>query len=315
MREEDVCLELLLAWLSRAHGRAFSVERRDYRQPAGLSALAVDGPYRLALEVQPLIGSVENPVWLAYRDQLQREMAAGLTGAFALWLPAGADLPPDEDAARAFIQRVQQVARTLQPGERSYVPIPVKLYLRKSRGDGAVVSVVGGLNPYWTRLSDGVRGTYDLDSTRLHRLPESEEQLHELIGLIQRRAAEIEKLGQWVEIETADPWTIQRLSEGSGVAIVGVPPEETREMGIAVRRNLRRILREAGPRLSAQEAGLRALVVLGYYGRLEQEGATIALRGYDPSLYAGLDFLCLAADGLLKPIIERPAHVLPWARG
>src|SRR3972149_1606130 len=69
----------------------------------------------------------------------------------------------------------------------------------------------------------------------------------------------------------------------------------------------RRRLPEAAPRLRARGAALRALVVLGYSPRLEQEGTTTALRGYDPALYANLDFICLAADGVLKPLIQAPA--------
>lgn len=39
------------------------------------------------------------------------------------------------------------------------------------------------------------------------------------------------------------------------------------------------------------------------------------MRGYDPVLYSGLDFVCLVADGLVTPLIEAPAGVLPWRRG
>jgi hypothetical protein len=43
---------------------------------------------------------------------------------------------------------------------------------------------------------------------------------------------------------------------------------------------------------------------------MEEEGATTALRGYDPTLYGGIDFVCLAADGLVKPLIQ-PRAVAP----
>jgi len=49
---------------------------------------------------------------------------------------------------------------------------------------------------------------------------------------------------------------------------------------------------------------MRALILLGHYARMDQEGATTAMRGYDPSLYSGIDFVCLVADGLVKPIID-----------
>ena len=56
------------------------------------------------------------------------------------------------------------------------------------------------------------------------------------------------------------------------------------------------------------------LIVLGPYARMEQEGATTAMRGYDPALYAGIDFVCLVADGLVKPLVQTPAGLLPWNR-
>jgi hypothetical protein len=88
------------------------------------------------------------------------------------------------------------------------------------------------------------------------------------------------------------------------VTIVGVPPAISDDPGLAVRRNFRRILADAAPRLRETDAALRALVVVGHYPRIEQEGATTAMRGYEPALYSGVDFVCLVADGLVKPIID-----------
>ncbi|HEU4759789.1 MAG TPA: hypothetical protein VFT91_07385 [Dehalococcoidia bacterium] len=307
MTETEVCLELFLDWLNRIHARAFRTD--EFAHPG----LAVDGPLRIAVEVHPLVGPTENQPWLALRDQLQQEIARDLPGAYALWLPAGADLPSGAEEAAGFVRRVREAAAGLQPGDRSYVPLPITLYLRRTQQEGTLVSVSGGLNPHWARLSERVQGAFDLDSTRLHRLPESDEHLERLMETVWERARQLDSPGQWVEIETIDAWTVQRLAAGEGLAIVGVPPEETQDMGLAVRRNFRRLLAAAGRRLRQREADLRALVALGYYPRLEQEGATTALRGYDPALYADIDFICLAADGLIKPLIQLPAHLLPWS--
>ncbi len=114
----------------------------------------------------------------------------------------------------------------------------------------------------------------------------------------------MEHAGQQAELETIDAWTVQRLRGGEGVTIIGRPPDEPGDVGLTVRRNFRRLLAESGPRLHGREADARALVVLGHYGRMDEEGATTAMRGYDPSLYAGLEFVCLAADGLIKPLME-----------
>ena len=81
-------------------------------------------------------------------------------------------------------------------------------------------------------------------------------------------------------------------------------------MGLAVRRNLRRILGEAVATLRASGSDLMALVLIGYYAHMEDEGATIALRGFSPALYTGIDFLVLVTDGLVKPLIQAPPRVL-----
>ncbi len=309
MSETDVCLELFLDWLNRKHERRF---RFDERTEAG--ATAVDGAIRLDVGAQPLLGPTESQEWLTVRDALQEMLAAGLPAAIALWLPAGADLPAGEPAVSEFISLVRDTAVGLGPHERSYVPLPVSLSLRKVSDAGGVVSVTGAMNPYWARFTEHVHGTYDLDSTRLHRLPESDEHLQQLIQAIIEQAANLDT-GKRAEIPTFDAWTVQRLSGGPGVTIVGLPPGDIGDMGLAVRRNLRRILASSGPALRERPAQLRALALLGYYPRMDQEGATTAMRGYDPALYSGLDFVCLVADGLVKPLIEAPAGLLPWARG
>jgi hypothetical protein len=219
-------------------------------------------------------------------------------------VPAGADLPAGEPALSDFIDHVRQAAVKLGPHERAHVPLPIRLLLRKTSEGGNVVSVTGGLNPHWARFTERVQGTFDLDSTRLHRLPESEEHLEALLDAVVERSSKLEA-GQIAEIETVDSWTIQRLA-GDAVTIVSVPPAATQDVGLAVRRNLRRIFEEAAPPLRSADADFKALVLLGYYARMEEEGATIAMRGFSPALYSGLEYVCLVADGLVKPLIQAP---------
>ncbi len=314
MREHDVCLNLLLGWLGNQHGRRFTIEELQEPGPNVLAADATDGSFRLAVEVHPILEAIENQDWLAHRQRLQDEMAAALTGAYALWLPPGADLPSGANETQSLVKLTREAALRLEPGQRAYVPLPISIFIKKQQEEGSLMSVSGGLNQYWARLTEKVRGTYDLDSTRLHRLPESKEHLARLFELIWERAAGLDTVGQWVELETTDAWTIQRLNGDGGMTIVGRPPNEFGPVGLSVRRNFRRLLADAGPRLRSHEADAKALVVLGYYGWMEEEGATTALRGYDPALYAGLDFVCLAADGVIKPLMEARAGALPWAR-
>jgi len=298
MSETDVCLELFIYWLSDASKRPYRVA-----EAVGTRALVADADSRLAIEVLPLVGPTDNAPWLAARDALEQTLVAVVPVPAAIWIPAGADLPAGEPVTSAFIDHLRNAALKLSPNERSHVPLPISVLLRKSADTGGVVSATGGLNTHWARFTEHVRGTFDLDSTQLHRLPESEGHLDRLIDEIVAASKTLET-GKVARIETIDAWTIQRLAEGASMSLIGVPPADVRDIGLAVRKNFRHILAEAGPDLRRQEADKRALVVYAPYARIEDEGATVAMRGYDPSLYGGLDFVCLIADGLVKPLIQ-----------
>jgi hypothetical protein len=304
MPETAVVLELFLHWLNETHGRGFRIaERHDS------GAFAAEDSHRIAIEVRPLLGPIGDKDWLSARDRLEGQIAATVPAPVAVWVPAGADMPAGEPAASAFVDHLRQAATKLGPGERSHVPLPVTLFLRKTADGGSVVSATGGLNPHWARFTGRVNGTFDLDSTRLHRLPGGDEHLDALIETIVERSSKLDS-GQWAEIETIDAWTVQRLAREGESTIVAVPASEARDMGLAVRRNLRRILGESVPLLRAGDSQLTALVLIGHYPHLEDEGATIALRGYSPDLYSGIDFLVLATDGLVKPLVQAPPRVL-----
>jgi len=278
--ECDVAAELFLRWISESYPRRL--------QPA--------------VEVRPLLPPPDDGAWISAVSRLEEQVTNAIPARIALWAPFGAGLPAGEPAMSQFIDHVRAVAVALGPHERSYVHLPITLRLRKAADSGGVVSVTGGLNPHWARFTERVIGTYDLDSTRLHRLPESDEQLEQLLDAVVERAAALE-VGRVAEIETIDAWTVQRLDGDVGLTLIARPPAAAEDVGLAVRRNLRLILTEAGQELRARQADLRALVLLGHYARMEQEGATTAMRGYDPAVYAGLDFVCLVADGLVKPLI------------
>ena len=300
MSETAVALDLFLHWLSETHGRTFRIaEARDS------SALAIEDSRRLALEIRPLLGPIEDTDWLAARIRLEDQIAAAVPAPVAVWTPAGAELPAGEPAASEFVEHVRQAATRLGPQERSHVRLPVTLFLRKTAETGSVVSATGGLNPHWARFTGRVNGSFDLDSTRLHRLPNTEEHLDALIETIVERSGKIEA-GNWTEIETIDAWTVQRLADVSGSTIVAVPASEVGDMGLAVRRNLRRMLSQAVPLLESGGSDLVGLVLLGHYPRVEDEGATIAVRGFSPVLYSGVDFLVLVTDGLVKPLVQPP---------
>jgi hypothetical protein len=294
--EFDVAFDLFLYWLRDE--RDLPLQRSDV---SGDLLTASNSDARLTASVRPLLTS-DDAKWQRTREMLESLISDDLPARIALWCPAGADLPSDEPAVSEFAALVRQSALKLGPHERSYVPLPAKLFLRKNTDSGNVVSVTGGLNPHWARFTDRVRGQYDLDSTQLHRLPESTEHLDALLDEIVERTKSLEP-GQYAAIETIDAWTVQRLSGDSGVTIAGVPPAVAAEGSLAVRRNLRRFLADTND-LRAARDGLRALVVLAHYPRIEQETVTVAMRGFDPSLYTGLEYVVLVADGIVKPLIE-----------
>jgi len=297
MRETGVVLDLFLHWLTHAHEQGFRIAERSET-----GAIASDGTVRLAVEVRTL-QPVEDTAWFQRSEQLEAALSEGLPGRYALWVPGGADIPREEPQLSEFIDIVRRAALRLGPHERSYAPIPVKLRLRKVNDEGGVVTASGGLNSYWARFTEHVTGTYDLDSRRLHRLPESELHLQELLDFIIARSKEMAP-GDLFEIETIDAWTVQALDGDERVTLIGAPPGNSEDQGLEVRRNFRRLLAEAGPKLREAEAALRALVLVGYYPRMDQEGASTSMRGFDPGLYAGIDFVCLVADGLVKPLIQ-----------
>ena len=300
-----VARDLFLYYLRDVFGRGFNLAEPE-------ATVASDGQHALAFEVRPLV-SGEDAAWERRRATLEELIGEGLPARVALWAPAGADLPSDEPAMSEFIAAVRQSVTKLGPHERSYVPLPVTLLMRKTLASGGVVSVTGGLNQYWARFTDRVKGSYDLDSTALHRLPESDEHLRELLDAVVEASQQLE-VGDIARIQTIDAWTIQRLSGDGGVTLVGIPPVAATDLGMSVRRNFKRIISEGTPGLRAAEADLRALVVWGPYARVEQEGATVAMRGYDPGSYAGIDFVCLVTDGFVKPLIQPTDARLPWAK-
>lgn len=304
--EADAALDLFLHWLREGHGRGFAVKAGD-----GVIT-ASDGEFTLAVAVGSLVPA-EDERWDAARKRLEAQIAEGLPARIALWVPAGAALPSEEPAASEFAELARQAALKLGPQERAHVPLPIRLGLRKNNGEGGVISVTGGLNAHWATFTGRVQGTFDLDSMALHRLPESAEHLEELVERIVTVAGEMDD-GDVREIETIDAWTVQRLSGDGGCTIFGLPRGATEDIGLAVRRNFRRLLRDAVPPLREAEADLRALIVIGYYPRIEMEGATTAMRGYDPASYSGVDFVCLVTDGVVKPLIQPSERLLPWAK-
>src|SRR5688500_5849273 len=129
-----VARDLFLYHLREAHGRGFQPLSEDV---AGLTT-AIDGHFTLSLDIRPLVTTAD-PAWHRRREQLEAAIAEDLPARIAVCVPAGADLPHGEPATSDFIVQVRQSATKLGPHERSHVPFPATLYLRKNASEGGVV--------------------------------------------------------------------------------------------------------------------------------------------------------------------------------
>lgn len=241
--------------------------------------------------------------WSPARAALEERLSASAEGGYLLWVPPGAELSTREPLRSDLIMRVEERARTLAPGGHGEVRFPVALTLRKSDDEGTYMTVRGGLAPLWARFTGRVFGHYQLDSSELHRLPTGDGYATTLIDRIALEANAL-SLGQAIQIETEDAWTLQRLRSGDGFAIIGEPPETNLSSGASLRKHLRRTMHLLRPALIADPADLRVVGFIGPYAAFDDQPVGTALLGMDPSLYGGIDMLLLAADGRVGPVLD-----------
>ena len=226
---------------------------------------------------------------------------------YALWLPRGAELPVGEPG----LSQLALAANEARPvdGDRLELRRGVNLYLRRTSLDGSVVTVLGGLAPLWAQFTNRVAGSFQLNAGELHRLPESEEERTELIERVVLAAGQPDVDDSCV-IPADDVWTANRLS-GDRAYVVGSPVAEGDEASAALRRSLRKLLREAQG-ISNESADARALVILAAATELAGEKVSLTLRGMDPTLYSGYDLIAVVADGQVRIVLDSRAGALPW---
>jgi hypothetical protein len=299
-----LCARLLAEWLEDRSGRAVSLDAPlEVRDATAWVARGGIGEASLTLGTLFLVPPSAPGIWHEAQKALEARIGGSLTGGFILWAPPGAELPAREPTRSDFITRVEAVAADLGPGARAEVRFPITLYLRKSDEEGGYLTARGGLAPHWARFTGRVFGHYQLDSTELHRLPAADGYLSTLIDSIALTANSL-KLGDTEAIEAEDAWTIQRLRDGSGLAIVGEPPSSDLSSGSTLRRNLRRAFQTLRGPLTASQADLRVLGIVGPYATFKDQPVGTALLGMDPASYGGLDLILLAADGEVGPILD-----------
>jgi hypothetical protein len=290
-----IASDIFLQWLNARQGSQYEIADSD----SGLLTCGVDKP--IAITVRPIFDAEANEIW-SNRRQLAGEDLESLTEApLAVWIPPETDLPHDNQ--REFLQRIADAASTLEPGKRGQVEFPIKLLLKKTGTEASYVQVTGGLAPHWARLTGRAYGQYLLDTTALHRLPEPESRVADLLEWVALLGNGM-KAGASSEIDAEDAWTLYRPAQASGCVFIGATPEIDPTNGTRVRILLRDALRKTAAEATPPATG-RALLLVGISRNIHEETATIALRSCDPKTYAAFDYICLVADGSCKPLFER----------
>jgi len=304
--------QLFLTWFNQRHGRGFvllpEIGPAAGDRPAEAQLWASAGQYRLALAVDRLFES-EDAAWDRRRLEVEDRLTRALHAPYLLWMPPQARLPGAEPEESEFALRVQMGAAPLLAGGRGEVSLPVPLRLGKTQDDGAYVSVVGGLSRHWTAISERVQGAFNLDSTAFHRLSRRPEVREEIFARIADYSSRL-SVGEGVQFEAEEAWTIQKLAEGEEVFTVGCPPDFDPTDGTSLRRLMRRRVAAANEALGSLEADLKALALVGVWEYAEDEGASAILRGFDSAIFSNIDVIAILADGEVRPALS--ARTLPW---
>lgn len=292
--------QLVADWVGERSPRPFSLLANLGGSPTLF--LLGDGRRRLVLAV---LQTWENsPAVEAPRQDVAQRLAALVRGPFLLWLPPFADVPTEEPAQSDFVARVQLAASPLAPGARGEVRLPVRVRVAKRDDQRGYASVLGALNRWWAVITERVSGTILVDATAMRRAPRDEAEREVLFDQIAQLSLSLEP-GQSAEFEMEERWTIQRLRDGDGFAVVGAPPGVDPNEGAAMRRILRRELKAAGEALAATDAELRGVAMAGSCEFAEHEGIGSLVRSIDPSLYSGFDLVTVLVDGEARPIVVR----------
>ncbi len=247
-----------------------------------------------------------DPQTLTAKVALEERLHAYGARDVVLWTPPGAYLPSDPDSAAAI---VAEAAREMQVGSAAEVAFQVDVTIRKTGSDGSYMSVLGGLSQQWARFTNQVMGEYQLDSSSIHRLPSEESKITQMVDFLVLVANGIRQDGHASTVRSEDTWRLQRL-EGLEEPIVICSTPSSAIDGRAIRRLLRRSLREANDALEAAD-GFRVAALITLAPSTERELVTTALRGMDPTLVAGWDYLPLLVDGTIVDMLEASPSLSP----
>jgi hypothetical protein len=303
-RTARLCLQFLADWLTGRAGRPaeIALEAPIAATDAILARGTLDGrPIAAVLAfIVPPWG--EDP-WYSAKERLEQRISGRLSGGYLVWVPQGEELPEREPASSELVLRVEETLSRFVPGGHGEIRFPIPVRIRKSDEEGSYVTARGGLAASWAQFTSRVFGHFQLDSTELHRLPAGEGNRAALIDRLVEAANRLQ-LGQTAEVVAENAWAAQRLRGGEGIAFVGAPPGAERAAGAPLRRMLRQTVQALRGPLLAPDAAARLVCFVGPYTYIEEQPVGTALLGFDPTLYDGIDLICLAAEGELRPLLD-----------
>ncbi len=302
----NAALRLFMRWFGAHYARSTQTASTEPSGERLHGVLTVGRQWSLAFSVVNTLTPESDVSWEATRASLETRLDAE-GRSLVVWVPRGAPLPADEPGASQFIVAATE-ARPAD-GERLELRRPVPLHLRRTSNTGSVVTILGGLSAHWAQFTNRVPGSFQLNSMQLYRLPSSTEERDALAERIVLAAGQPD-VDDSITLAAEDAWTVSDLGSGES-CIVGSPIPENDEASASLRRNLRRLLKDAAPTLH-QQADARALIVLGASTHAEEEKLSWALRGMDPALHAGYDIIAIVTDGVVKPLLQPGRQTLPW---
>jgi hypothetical protein len=302
----DAALRLFLRWFGALYARSLAVRSRESTEGLLRGVAEVGKRWSLAFTVIDTLTPDTDFQFEAARSAVEQRLDAE-GRSIALWVPRGAALPGAEPGLSQLVLSLD-AANRLDDG-RLELRRPVNLYLRRTSTAGSVVSILGGLASQWSRFTNLVPGSFQLNAEELYRLPASTPERDDLVERIVL-ATQQPEADDSQELPVEDVWTANDLDEG-GSCVLGTPKPETDDWSSGLRRNLRNALRDSGESKPGPVEG-SALIVVGAATYAEDEKLSWALRGMDPRLYSGYAIVVVVADGLVKPLLLPPRQTMPW---
>lgn len=244
-----------------------------------------------------------------YAELLSKELEED--GGYNIWVPPRINIKEHASSNPQLNITLLKGLKHLSPGERREVRVPTSVKLAKLENEGAYVSVSGGLSNEWTTISEGIQGSYHLDSRDIYRTPDENAELDVILSQIRDKAKLLE-VEEITIIEVHDYWVVSRLQDTapSGISVISSPPQIDPIDGSPIRRELRQEIARASKQATAEFTDMSVLVLLTSVTHMKDELFTTSLKSMNPQLYGNLDLILLVADGTVRQILK--PRSLPW---